>query len=64
MKIETLIIVNSDGSKVFVNTDQITTIREQRYPHKDSLTIITTSAGEKVETTESFDSLISKLTEG
>lgn len=56
MKIETLIIVNSNGDKVFVNTNQITTIREE-----DSITIITTSAGEKIKTTESFNSLISKL---
>ena len=58
MKVEVFIILKPDGKRVLINTNQITTIIEQG----DAVYIVT-SAGEKIETTESFDSLISKLIE-
>ena len=58
MKVEVFIILKPDGRRVLINTNQITTIIEQ-----DDATYIVTSAGEKIETAESFDSLISKLIE-
>ena len=58
MKADVFIILKPDGRRVLVNTNQITTIIEQ-----DDATYIVTSAGEKIQTTDSFDALMSKLVE-
>lgn len=58
MKVEVFIILRPNGKRILINTNQIAAIIEQ-----DDYTYIVTSAGEKFETTDSFDSLISKLVE-
>ena len=55
MKVEVFIILKPDGQRVLVNTNQITTIVED-----GAVAYVVTSAGEKIETTDSFDTLMSK----